>query len=274
MTPAYDSEAVKRGLHPGLSELWTHVPLLALLVQVNLSARYRRSALGVWWSFLNPLALTAVLFLVFNGVFNFRAVQGVPFAPYLLSGVVLITTFSQSFNASVDSIASNAGLLGKIRIAPQVLAFATSIANGLHFTIALLPVVIVSLLSGLGISGLIVLGPVIIVCVTLLTCGLSLIAAGWYIRFEDFRSVGNLVLLLLGYMTPVFYPINMLHGVARYVVTINPLSIALECLRTALNSGGNANPAHWIYLMIVSVFVFLLGIQRIDKHWPHLIGRL
>ena len=49
-----------------LQELWQYRALLWNLTQRELKARYRGSALGFLWTFVNPLLLMAVYALVFG----------------------------------------------------------------------------------------------------------------------------------------------------------------------------------------------------------------
>src|SRR5947209_3491009 len=46
-------------------EVWRYRDLLVNLVRRDLAVRYRRSALGFLWSFLNPLLMMAVFYIVF-----------------------------------------------------------------------------------------------------------------------------------------------------------------------------------------------------------------
>ena len=71
--------------------------------------RYKRSMLGVWWTLLNPLLTVAVMWAVFSTIFRFEIPGGVPYVVYVLSGVMLITFFSQGVVASGSSIVDSAG---------------------------------------------------------------------------------------------------------------------------------------------------------------------
>ena len=64
--PVYDSDQGRTPLVTEFRNLWKHRGLVKLLVSRDLTVRYKRSVLGVWWTLLNPLLLTGVLFLVFG----------------------------------------------------------------------------------------------------------------------------------------------------------------------------------------------------------------
>ena len=68
--PVYDSDPGRTPLVTEFRNLWTHRGLVKLLVGWDLTVRYKRSVLGVWWTLLNPLLLTGVLYLVFGVAFG------------------------------------------------------------------------------------------------------------------------------------------------------------------------------------------------------------
>jgi ABC-type polysaccharide/polyol phosphate export permease len=102
----YDSSIPQTPVISALKSVWEKRSLLKLLVARDLTVRYKRSVIGIWWSLLNPLFTTAVMFYVFNTVFKSRLPDGQSFFPYLLSGVLMMTLFDHGLTLVADSIAS------------------------------------------------------------------------------------------------------------------------------------------------------------------------
>ncbi len=66
------------------SEIWRLRYFWLALVRVDLRKRYRRSIIGMGWSLLHPIAMTAVLCIVFSQLLS----QDIrTFAPFLLTGL-------------------------------------------------------------------------------------------------------------------------------------------------------------------------------------------
>ncbi|MEI8223394.1 MAG: hypothetical protein WCG43_06935, partial [Actinomycetes bacterium] len=107
----YDSDVKQSPIISQVQGVWEKRGLLKLLVSRDLTVRYKRSVIGIWWSLLNPLFTTFVMFWVFNTVFKARMPDGTSFLPYLLSGVLLMTLFNQGLTMAADAIASGAGVL-------------------------------------------------------------------------------------------------------------------------------------------------------------------
>ena len=91
----YDSAIAQTPVISALKGVWEKRSLLRLLVARDLTVRYKRSVIGIWWSLLNPLFTTAVMYYVFNTVFKSKLPDGQAFMPYLLSGVLTVTLFNQ-----------------------------------------------------------------------------------------------------------------------------------------------------------------------------------
>lgn len=273
-TPEYDSGFPRAGLASVLHGIWSRRELIRLLVSRDLTVRYKRSALGMWWSLLNPLLTTTVLYYVFNTVFQARMTDGASFAPYLLSGVLLITFFSQGLTMSADSVASGAGVLTKIYVPAQVFAVSAAIAGAVNFALGFLPLTIVTILAGQMLSPALPLVLVVALCLTLLVSGLGLLVATAYIRYDDTRSIVSLLLLMINYMTPVFYPKDILGDTTRLVVNLNPLTSFLDCFRWAFANNGVATTFDWLYMVTTAVVVFWVGTTVFTKTWPRTVAML
>ena len=85
--------------------------LLMELVKRDIKVRYRRSVLGIFWSFLEPLLFMIVLTIIFSTLFS-RSIENYPV--FLLSGRLVFMYFSQSTNGAMRSIKMNSPILKKL----------------------------------------------------------------------------------------------------------------------------------------------------------------
>lgn len=108
-TDYYDSDTPRRPLASEISNLWVHQGLIRLIVTRDLTVRYKRSTLGVWWTLLNPLLTTGVMWIVFGNFFRFEMDTDIPYVVYLLSGILLITYFCQAVTAAGSAIVNSDG---------------------------------------------------------------------------------------------------------------------------------------------------------------------
>jgi ABC-type polysaccharide/polyol phosphate export permease len=270
----YDSSARQIPVISQMQSIYENRGLLRLLVVRDLTVRYKRSIIGVWWSLLNPLFTTGVLYYVFNTVFKSRLPGGAPFLPYLLSGVLLITLFNQGLTIGADAIASGAGVLTKVYVRPEIFAASASISSAINFLIGLVPLTVVLAIYHRTPTLRFPLVLVVIICMALFTTGLSLLLAIAYINFDDSRSLINIFLMALQYMTPIFYPLSVLGPHTREVINLNPLTSFLEIFRREFGNSVVSTPHNWELMIGYSLIAFVGGFYVFSKSWPKVVAKL
>jgi ABC-type polysaccharide/polyol phosphate export permease len=251
-----------------------HLQLLRLLVGRELTLRYKRSVLGIGWTLLNPMLTSLILWLVFSFLFAGKLQSGQQFAPYLMAGVLLNTFFHQGPIQSASSIANNASILTKVSVPPRIFTFASSLAAFLNFLIGLIPLTIVVYISGQKLS---LFAPIVLITgffLALLISGLGLMLSILYIRFDDSKNIVNVLLLILMYLTPVFYPIAILNEKMQRIVTLNPLTSYLDIFRWSFSNNAIATWKDFIFLSITAVVAFIVGNKVFKRFWPRTAAML
>jgi len=270
----YDSAIKQTPIISQVKAVYENRDLLGLLIARDLTVRYKRSVIGIWWSLLNPLFTTGVMFYVFNTVFKARLSQGESFLPYLLSGVLLMSLFNQGLTMGADSIAMSSGVLTKVYIRPEIFALSATISSAINFIIGLIPLSVVLIVSGQSPTWKFPLTIVVVGCMVLFSTGLALLLAIAYINFDDMRSLMTIFLMALQYMTPVFYPISVLGPHTRRIVLLNPLTSYLEVFRSVFGGNATASTHEWLMMGCSSVAVFLGGFAVFLRQWPKVVAKL
>jgi ABC-type polysaccharide/polyol phosphate export permease len=205
--------------------------------------------------------------MVFVHIFRAKLADGSQFAPYVLAGVLLMTFFNQAFMQATESIASGMGILQKVYVRPHVFAFASAISNSVNFIFGLFALVFVSFLVDDGLSLLAPLTVLVILCMLGLTIGLSLMTSILFIRFNDSKNIIAIILQLLFYLTPVFYPKDILNETVRLIVSLNPLSSYLDIFRFVFADTGKTTLFDWVYMFSSSTIVLVLGLVIFKRAW-------
>ena len=270
----YDSDDRQIPVISQVKSIYENRGLLHLLVVRDLTVRYKRSVIGVWWSLLNPLFTTAVFYFVFNTIFKSRLPGGPPFLPYLLCGVLLITLFNQGLTMGANAIASSAGVLTKVYVRPEIFAASASISSAINFLIGLAPLTVVLAIYHKTPTWHFPIVLLVVFCMVLFTTGLSLLLAIAYINFDDSRSLINIFLMALQYMTPIFYPITLLGPHTRNVIQLNPLTSFLQIFRHEFGNVGVASLQNWMIMIGSSVITFIGSFYIFSKQWPKVVAKL
>lgn len=269
-TYIYDSDQLRRPIATELKNLWEYRGLLKLLVARDLTVRYKRSTLGVWWTLLNPLLTTTVLWIVFSNFFRFQT-EGEPYIVYLLSGILLVTFFSQGVIATGSSIVNSASVLSKVYVPAEVFSVAASVAALANFGISLVPLIVIQLVTGVGIPVTILLVPIPAICLLLLVAGLGLLVASAAVYFYDVLDLTAVLTQLIGFLTPTFYPLSIIPDRFLGFIFANPLYSYLEVFRGFMYLGEFAPAWNFVVMVSTSLGVLLLGVWVFTKSWKNLV---
>lgn len=267
--PIYDSAARVDPVRTAIQDLYSYRALVRLLVARDLVVRYKRSVLGVTWTVLNPLFTSVIMWAVFSHLFHARISGGIPYIVYLLAGVLTITYFQQGVSMTAASLISSAGLLTKVYVPPVVFAFSAAFSGAVNFLFGLVPLLLFQVSLGVGVPWTIILLPLPLALLLAMIAGIGLFLSTFAIRFDDILNlVNNAVLVIFAYVTPVFYPVNIVPEQYRKYFYLNPMYSYVNVIRY-LDYGGPA-PRWPSYVVVVGTGVvgLAVGLWVFVRRWP------
>lgn len=257
--------------------------LLKNLVSRDIKVKYRRSALGIAWSILNPLLMMAVQVLVFTHMFKaggpgeqvVRSTGNLPsFSVYLLSGQVLFNFFSEATNTAMDSILGSSALIKKVYIPKYIFPLEKvifSLVNTGFSLIALLGVILVTYKeSQLSWTAVFFFIPIILMF--FFNLGMGLILAALTVFFRDIKHFYGVFVMALNYLTPIFYSENAMFGdntrnaaIMYYVLRANPLYWYIQMFRRMVVYGYMPTLNQWIFTIGWAIVAVVVGLVIFKK---------
>ncbi len=236
-----------------LRELWQYRALLLNLTQRELKARYRGSALGFLWTFVNPMLLMGVYALVFGVIQR----SGIPhFTYFIFVGLLPWLWFASSVGSGASAISDRRDLLTKVRFPAQVLP-ATVVATNLVNYLLSLPLMIgLGGLVGIWPSWQVLTFPLVLVVQLLFTVAVTFIVSALNVAFRDLQYVVNNVLTLWFFLTPILYrPNDIPEPVRRLFLIANPMAVIITSYQGIFYEH---RMPHWRALLLVSIGSVLL----------------
>ncbi len=235
-------------------------PLLRELVTRDVKVRYRKSFLGLMWTLLNPLFMMIIMTVVFSNIFRANIEH---FPAYLLAGQICFNFFNESTTNAMHSILGNGSLLKKVYVPKYLFPVSKVFSTLINLFASVIVLLAVMLVTGvpLNFNCLWVLVPI---CgLILFSVGVGLVLSTVAVFFRDMIHFYGVLTLALSYLTPLFYPIEILPGYVRTIVTLNPLTNIVECVRVATLYGSMpeipllaASVLPGVFLLIFGFFVF------------------
>lgn len=218
------------------ADLWRWRWALSNLLWADFCARYRNMSLGVAWSLLNPLVLLGMFAFVFT-----YAVQGIhrpDFPVFLLLGVVPYNFFSLSLSAATPSLQYNAAIVKRVPFPRTLLPLATVLSQALHFGVQLLLLGVFAAMGRVPITRQWLWLPVILALELVWVAAAATLACMLNVRLRDMRYLVESGLVVVFWLTPVFYPADAVRLRAPAwlwrLYSLNPLVGIIDSVRAVM----------------------------------------
>jgi lipopolysaccharide transport system permease protein len=230
------------GLAAQARELYQYREAIRNLVIRDLKVRYSRSALGIVWSFFNPLLMT----LVYSLVFSLLASGDVPGLPvFVLAGLLPWNFLSASLLGATSAVTSNGQLINRVYFPREILPVSVIIASGINFLISL------GLLFGFMLIYRTPIGlalfwlPAVMGLQLLLVVGLGLFLASVNVYLRDTQQIVDVLVLAWFFLTPIIYSLDVITNpsLRLLVQALNPMASLVTAYRAVLYAGVGPNLA-------------------------------
>jgi lipopolysaccharide transport system permease protein len=236
-------------------------------------ASHRQSLLGYVWIVLPPLVNTLVWVLL-NKSDVIRIESGaVPYPVFVLAGTVLWAAFNGAIMAAIGIVGDARGVLAKVNFPHESLvysAFLKSLVDAAIPAVLLLPAL---LIYQIPLHTAALLFPVSLIASLLLGLALGLMLVPIASLYSDVGRAVQLALRFGFFVTPVIFPLPVA-GLARNLMTLNPLTPIIVSGRTWLAGSGEAMPAGFFGVLLASILLIAIGLLFFKVAMPHLIERL
>jgi len=226
-TPIYDTNRKRSKALYELIQVWHYRDLIYQLIYRDVTARYKRSVLGIAWTMLNPLGTMIILSVVFSHVFP--SIEG--YVAYVLSGLLVWNFFAQSTTAGMNSLVWGGDLFRRIYLPRTVFAISAVGTGVVNLVISLVPLLLVMLVVGVKISASFFLVVIPIILVAAFALGVALLLSSVGVFFPDVVEMYQIAIQAWFYLTPVLYKLDILPDGIQFWVRLNPMVYFVDIFR-------------------------------------------
>lgn len=237
--------------------------LLELLVERDLKVKYRRSVLGYFWSILNPLLMMIILTIVFSTVFRFD----IPNYPvYLLAGQLIYSFFAEATSMALSSILDGAALIKKVYLPKYIFPLSRVLSSFASVVLSLCALFLVMLITDVEFHVTIILLPLAMMYILLFSIGIGLIMSAGVVFFRDLKYLYTVFLTALNYITPIFYPANIVPAEYKMLVEYNPLYFFVSFFREVTIYGQWPNFELHLWCLMYSCLAMGIGVYCFKRY--------
>jgi ABC-2 type transport system permease protein len=242
--------------------VWRRREVVRTLVVRDLQVRYQRSWLGYVWTVLDPLAMSAIYFLVFVGIFKRGDVGHKPYFLFLVIGLLSWQWFSGTLTDTARSLLQDAKLVRSTNLPREVWVVRVVLAKGIEYVYSLPVLALFAIAYGLRgdvhFSWRLVLLPLGVALQFFLLVGIGLLLAPVTALVTDMQRVIRILLRMAFYATPVIYAQLKVPHPWNRILELNPMTGVLELQRAGFFREGLQVRAVLVSV-VASVLIFLLG---------------
>ena len=245
-----------------ISSLTYQFDLIWHLVKRDFILQYKRSILGVLWSLLLPLAQFLVLIFIFEKVIPLN-IEAYPV--FLFSALLPWNWFSNCLGSAGGIFLNNRNLLLRPNFEPSILLIVNILSNLILFLVSLPILFVIMSFLGKSVSVNLIYLPILISIQGLLIFGLGLIIASFNVLYTDVQHIVNVGLMILFFITPVFYGIYDIGEGYQHVYSLNPLAPLIQNYRLILFSGSPPDWTSVLFTGIVSLIACMVGLAIYNR---------
>lgn len=231
--------------------------IVSELIKRDLKKKYRGSFLGVLWTILNPLMMMIVLTIVFSNVFRFE-IENYPL--YLLTGQVLFNFFSEATSIAMMSIIVNASLIKKIYVKKLLFPLSSVCFSLINTVFSIIAIFIIVLVTGGKFYMSYIMIPLLFCYLFLFCLGIGFMLSAITVFFRDIMYLYSVFLTIMMYLTPIFYPENIIPEQYKNLVSLNPLIYYLKYFRKIILEGVFPDFNLNIICFLVGIISLIVGI--------------
>jgi len=260
-----------RSLVDFLHTLYLRRSLILEMAKRDVASNHVGSFLGFFWTFINPLILICILWVVFSVGFKVAPAQGVAFAVWLTVGMAIWTMFAEVVNGSTGVIVSHSYLVKSVLFPLSILPVVKLLAALATHLVFVLILIVLIIIDGLPFSlywfqSLYYLG-----AMAVLVLGLSWLTASLNVFVKDTAQIVTILVQIGFWATPIFWDIEIMPENLQFLFHANPMFYIVQGYR---DSFLYSIPFwhHWeltLYFWGVTALVTVTGALVFQRLRPH-----
>ena len=246
------------------------VDLVLHLARRQLDSQHRFTVLGWTWPLVRQLAQLAVFVFLFSKVLDLGIDD---YAIFVFSGLMVWTWFQYGLQEATRSLEVNRHLVFSPRFPDVALPLIAVVAPVIDLLMAL-PVLLVLLIIDGRLGPTALLFPLVLLALAAFTAGLGMFTAATNVFFRDMTNIVGVGLLLLFYLTPIFFGLRNVPERFQSFLQLNPMTSYVNATRAVLFEGRLPTLANTLVMLVIGPLVFAVGLVVFRRLQPRFVDEL
>lgn len=253
-------------------DLWQNRSVIVQLTKRDFQNKYLGSYLGLPWAFVKPLAVIVVMWFAFTyGLKVGRVDENVPFAMWLMVGIIPWFYVSENVTGSIHSLQEYAFLIKNISFRASIIPLIKILTNSVIHLFFILVIVVICLAYGYTFSIYWIQVFYYMACSIVLTLGMSWFFSALQLFVRDIGHLLEVAVQLFFWGTPIIWSYRMLPEKYVIFLKLNPVFYLVEGYRNTFiyEVWFFENWKTSVYFWCVMTGVLIAGALVFKKLKPH-----
>lgn len=243
-------------------KIYQYRELLKTNIQKEVRGKYKKSFLGILWSFLNPLLQIAVYAIIFPLILKNTQDNYVVF---LCVGLIPWTFFVTTITQCTSTVINNGNIIKKVYFPREILPISIVTSNTVNFLISTLIIIAFILIDGMILTKYILFYPLILLVQYILLLAISFILSAVTVYLRDLEHLVGVVLQVLFYATPIVYASTSIPTNFQFIMKINPMASIIDAYRNIFYYQTCPDIKSIIIWLVISVVLCFIGYKIFHK---------
>lgn len=254
-------------------EIFVYRHAIYNFISANLRARYRRSAVGFFWSLLNPLFTMIIMSVVFSTIFKNPLAN---FSIYIFSGLLPWAMISNSMMNGSMALISMESYLKKIYIPKLIFPLVVVSVEVVNFLLSLISLFFLAVFLGAKVTWAFITLPLALLVTALFLLGLVMVISIVNVYFRDLSHIVQVVFTGLFYLTPIVYPLEFIESktLLYSIVRLNPFLYFVELFHAIIYRAEFPTTTAWLVCFVMAFLSMLAGTVVFSAREKDVIYRL
>ena len=242
--------------------LFNYRELLKTNVKKEVRGKYKKSFLGVLWSFLNPLLQIAVYAIVFPIILKNTQDN---YLIFLCVALIPWTFFTNTIIQSASTVIANGNIVKKVYFPREIIPISVVTSGCVNFLISTVIIIGFVLCSGMGLTKYVLFYPLILIIQYLLSLALSFVISSITVYLRDVEHLIGIALQLLFYATPIVYARETIPTNFQFIMKLNPMAHIISAYRDIFYYQTMPDIQNLLILLALTVIFCILGYKIFSK---------
>ncbi|MGC6655340.1 MULTISPECIES: ABC transporter permease [Pantoea] len=247
--------------------LFKNSGLVFNLTKRDIESRYRGTSLGIVWSLLNPVIMLSIYSFIFG--FVFKAKWGVTttenYSLIMFAGLLTHGFMAECIGKATGIYVNNISYVKKVLFPLETLCWVTVLGSLFQFLMGCLVFAIFCVILHQPVTITVLLVPLVMLPLVFLAYSVSLFLSSLGVYVRDMGQIVSVIIALMLFMSPIFYPVSSVPEKYRMFIYLNPLTFIVESLRDVVIYGKMFSFQGYSIYWLVCLIVHGLAVMWFNK---------